>query len=273
MRAVKPVLDVQQRWSKLPGMDELLIERTLSREGVHYYLYPFLGRLVHEGLAAVVGHRIGRATGLPVTATFTDYGIELLMPRTEVRRTKRDVRNQIIQIQTPLAPDQMEDVIFERRAGEELDDAFWHRILAPEGLVDDLFACLNAGELTRRQFRDISRIAGLLVQSSPAAPRSTRQLQASSELFYDVFVEFDPENLLLQQARREVLEQQLEVARLTEALRHLKDQALTLLDVERFSPMAFPLWAQRISSQTVRSQNADDRIGQMLDELERSAGV
>ena len=271
MRAVKPVLDVQRRWSHLPGMDELLIERTLSREGVHYYLYPFLGRLVHEGLAAIVGHRIGKATGLPVTATFTDYGIELLMPRTEIRKSKVDARSGIIRIGSPVHVDQMTDAMFERRAGEEMDEPLWRKVLTPDRLLDDLLACLNAGELTRRQFREISKIAGLLVQNTPGAPRSTRQLQASSELFYDVFVEFDPGNLLLEQAKREVLEHQLEVTRLTLALEHLKVQQIVLVETERFTPMSFPLWAQRISSQTLRSEAANDRIERMLASLEASA--
>lgn len=272
MERVKPVLDIQRRWSHLPGMDELLIERTLSREGVHYYFFPFLGRLVHEGLAAIVGRRIGQATGLPVTATFTDYGIELLMPRTEIRKSKVDARSGIISIGSPVHVDQMSDAMFERRAGEEMDEPLWRKVLSPDQLLEDLLACLNAGELTRRQFREISRIAGLLVPNTPGSPRSTRQLQASSELFYDVFVEFDPNNLLLEQARREVLEQQLEVTRLASALEHLRQQKIVLIQTERFTPMAFPLWAQRISSQTLRSEAATDRIERMLASLEASAG-
>ena len=271
MVAVKPVLDIQRRWSHLPGVNELLIERTTSREGVHYYLYPFLGRLVHEGLAAILGHRIGRETGLPVTATFTDYGIELLMPRTEIKRSKVDARTGLIHVGSPVHVDQMSDAMFARRAGESMDEPMWRTVLSPERLLDDLLACLNAGELTRRQFREISKIAGLLVPNTPGSPKSTRQLQASSELFYDVFVEFDPQNLLLEQAKREVLEQQLEVARLTSALEHLTSQRIVLVDTDRFTPMAFPLWAQRISSQTLRSEAATDRIERMLASLEASA--
>ena len=272
MDAMRPVLEIQRRWSHLPKLDELLIERTLSREGVHYYIYPFLGRLVHEGLAAVLGHRIGRETGLPVTATFTDYGIELLMPREDLGNRKTDARSGIIRIHG-LGPqvDQMTDAMFERRAGEGMTIDVWRKILTPDHLLEDLLACLNAGELTRRQFRDISRVAGLLVPTVPGAPRTTRQLQASSELFYDVFVEFDPHNLLLEQAKREVLEQQLEVTRLTEALSHLRDQQIVLKPTERFSPMAFPLWAQRISSQSLRTEAAGERIERMLEQLERSA--
>ena len=44
-----------------------------------------------------------------------------------------------------------------------------------------------------------------------------KQLQASSELIYDVFARYDPDNLLLFQAHREVLERQLEHSRLAGA--------------------------------------------------------
>ena len=47
----------------------------------------------------------------------------------------------------------------------------------------------------------------------PGAPKSTRQLQASSGLFYEVFRKYDPANRLLGQAEAEVLSQELELAR------------------------------------------------------------
>jgi ATP-dependent helicase Lhr and Lhr-like helicase len=236
MRFIKPILDVQARFSHIPTRSELLIETSRSRDGAHWFVFSFLGRLVHEGLGAVIGHRIRQRFGQPVTATFTDYGIEFLCAE-------------------PF----------------DADERAWRELLSPEQMVDDLLLCLNAGELTRRQFRGIAQVAGLLVPSSPAAPRSVRQLQASSELFFDVFMEFDPQNLLLQQARREVLEQQLEMSRLTTALESLKRQSIVIRQTARFSPMAFPIWAQRIQSQTVKTESAHDRIERMLAQLERDA--
>jgi ATP-dependent Lhr-like helicase len=109
------------------------------------------------------------------------------------------------------------------------------------------------------------------VPTTPGSPRTVRQLQASSELFYDVFAEFDPDNLLLRQARREVLDQQLELSRLAESLRALERQEIVMMQPQRLTPMAFPLWAQRISSQTLRAESADQRIERMLDRLEAAA--
>ena len=54
MKAVEPVLRIQEQWSCIPNPDELLIEWIQLREGYHYFVYPFAGRLAHEGLAALV---------------------------------------------------------------------------------------------------------------------------------------------------------------------------------------------------------------------------
>ena len=51
---------VQRKWSAIPNAAELLIERVKSREGWHLFFFPFEGRLVHEGLAALFAYRMSR---------------------------------------------------------------------------------------------------------------------------------------------------------------------------------------------------------------------
>ncbi|HEX8339362.1 MAG TPA: ligase-associated DNA damage response DEXH box helicase [Tepidisphaeraceae bacterium] len=235
MTALAPLLSLQMRWSHLPGPGELLIETAATREGRHAFVYGFMGRLVHEGLGALLAYRIKRTHNVPVTATFNDYGIEILFAE-------------------PI----------------DLNEAQWRDLLSEELLVEHLLACLNAGQLARRQFRDIARVAGLVLATVPGAPKSTRQLQASSELFFDVFNEFDPDNLLLRQAQREVLEQQLEINRLKTALAQLAGQAIVMRRPKQITPLAFPIWAQRIGSQTIRVEEAGSRIERMVARLERA---
>ncbi len=238
MQRVAPLLQLQAKWSLLPAADELLIESHTTREGHHHFLFGFLGRLVHEGLGALVGYRLKRLADVPVVATYNDYGLELLCPQ-----------------------------------AIDLDEGTWRMLLTPDRLIEDLLACMNAGQLARRQFREIARVAGLVLASSPGAPRSMRQLQASSELFFDVFSDFDPQNLLLEQARREVLNHQLEIKRLTDALMALAKKRLVLTKPKRLTPLAFPIWAQRIGSQTIRVEEAQERIARMIAKLERDAGA
>jgi ATP-dependent Lhr-like helicase len=236
MRAVRPILELQARWSHLPGPGELLIETIQTRDGYHAFLFPLRGRLMHEGLAALLSRRILRELQCPVTATFTDYGIELLSPN-------------------PL----------------DQSEAAWRSLLGSERVAEDLLECLDAGQLMRRQFRDIARIAGLTMVQVPGSPRTARHMQASSDLFFDVFRDFDPENLLLEQARREVMQRALDVHRLVATLEELSNDSIILRAPQRLTPMAFPIWAGRLASQTVRAESAQKRIERMMEQLEAEA--
>jgi ATP-dependent Lhr-like helicase len=78
MQALAPLFQVQQRWSTIPAPDELLIEGTKTRDGHHLFIYPFAGRLVHEGLAALTAYRLGQRQPITFTIAANDYGFELL---------------------------------------------------------------------------------------------------------------------------------------------------------------------------------------------------
>ena len=77
--------------------------------------------------------------------------------------------------------------------------------ISGSGGADDIFGSLNAAELARRSFREVARVAGLVFPGMPGQGKTAKQLQASANLFFQVFSEYDPGSLLLVQARREVL--------------------------------------------------------------------
>jgi ATP-dependent helicase Lhr and Lhr-like helicase len=234
MRAVAPILRVQARWSRIPAPDELLIERAKTREGHHLFVYPFEGRLANEGLAALLAYRLARLQPISFTIAVNDYGFELLAP-------------------------------------DPLPATDYGAMLSPLNLTDDIIASLNATEMARRQFREIARVAGLVLQGYPGE-KSLRQVQASSGLIYDVFVQHDPSNLLLDQARREVLERQLERTRLAHALARIAAGRITVVDVPRVTPLAFPLLVDRMR-ESVSSEKLGDRVRRMQLALEKAAGA
>jgi ATP-dependent Lhr-like helicase len=236
MQRVQPLLELQQRWSQLPTPDVLLIEHTRSREGFHLFVYPFAGRTVNEGIATLMAYRWAQLQPITFAITATDYGAELLTSR-------------------PIQP--TADLM--------------RRLLARENLGADLLASLNFSEVARRQFRDIARIAGLVFQGYPGARKLERQLQASSGLIFDVLREYDPENLLLDQARREVFELQLDETRLAQALEELETRSLSLTRVDSLTPLSFPIWAERLRSQILSSESFQERIQRMIERLESRA--
>lgn len=233
-RAIARLLDLQAKLSALPGPGRLLVESIRARRGRHLFVYPFAGRLVHEGLAALLSLRWGRIAANSFTFSVNDYGL-LLTPAQE-------------------AP---------------VDPALLRILLSPEHLIDDLRESLNLAELARRQFREIARVAGLLPPSLPGrAPRSMRQLQASSGLLFDVLRRFDPDHLLLEQAEREVFSAQLEVARLRDTLHDCAARTLDLRTPTGFTPLSFPLWADTMRGR-LSTEDWRDRVRRAAAQLER----
>jgi ATP-dependent Lhr-like helicase len=234
MKAIAPTLAIQDRNSTLPEHDQFLIEKTVTKEGVNWFLFPFAGRLANEGLAALVSYRMSKIIPMSLSVSFNDYGFHLC-------------------------------------SNEDLDlgEKEWQQLLNPENLIEELLDCMNLSEMAKRQFREVARVAGLIFQGYPGAQKSARQVQASGGLFFDVFSKYDPNNLLLTQSRREVLERQLEVERILSKLDEIKNQAFVINYPHRLTPFAFPLWAESLRTQ-VSTESWGDRVRKMAEELENT---
>jgi ATP-dependent Lhr-like helicase len=235
MEALRPLFELQARWSAIPGEDELLMEVSRTREGHHLFVFPFAGRLVHSGLAALLAWRAAREKPRTFSIAVNDYGLELLTA---------------------------EPVDWEREIAAGLFDA--------TDLSAHIAQCINAAEMGRRRFREIARVAGLVFQGYPGAHKSLRQLQASSGLLYDVFARYDPENRLLAQARSEALQQEFELSRLQSTLARMQRDKLLFRRPAHITPFAFPLLVERIREK-LSTEKLADRVARMVRELERAA--
>lgn len=236
VRAVLPLLETQARWSRLPDPDTLLIEHHASSKSAggaphQIFLYPFAGRLVHDGLAALVAWRIASRRPSTLQLSATDWGLQLA-----------------------------------GRDPPPTDARSWRALLSPANVLEDLLECLNSTEMARRHFREVARVAGLV----SGAQRSQRQTQASAGLIFDVLCEHDAGNMLLEQTRREVLEQQFEFQRLKESLEKIARQEIVCVETPRLSPLAFPIWAEQIQSR-LSTQDWLAQIAGMAQELETAA--
>jgi len=235
LRLVRPLLELQRRWSALPDEREWLVERIATRDGHYLFFYPFEGRLAHLGLATLFSYRLSRAVPRTFGLTVNDYGFGLLSP----------------------------DAV-------DLSLGELGRLLAAPDVEADILAGLNAAEMGRRQFRELARVAGLVFQGYPGQPSSTRQLQAGSGLLYDVFAQYDPDNLLLAQAVREVLERHLDAPRLGLALARLRGSRALLLQPVRPTPFAFPLMVEMFREK-LTTEALEARVARMVAALELAA--
>lgn len=242
LQCVRPLLEIQQHWSALPTPQTLLAETLSTREGSHLFLYPFAGRHVHLGLASLLAWRVAQHEARTFSIAVNDYGFELLSA-TEVDWAA-------------LLPQ-----VLKLPEGDDAHAALLHEVLAS----------LNASELAQRRFREIARVSGLIYQGYPGEKRSSKQLQASSSLFWEVFRKYDPGNRLLQQAEQELLSQELEIGRLRASLERMATQQLVLKPLARPTPFSFPLMVE-LFREKLSNENVADRIARMVEQLEKAAG-
>jgi ATP-dependent Lhr-like helicase len=227
MRFLKPLMDLQKNRSHLPTKSEFLIEYFQSSEGYHVLMYPFEGRNVHEGLDALVAYRIAKILPITFSIAMNDYGFELLSDQ-------------------PIP-------IFE---------AVETNVLGMENLSTDIYASINSTEMAKRKFRDIAAISGLIFKGMPGKRMKDKHLQSSSQLFFNVFHEYESDNLLLLQSLEEVMDFQLEEARLRKALERIATQKIIITQPEKPTPFAFPIMVDR-TREKLTSEKLEDRIKKM----------
>jgi ATP-dependent helicase Lhr and Lhr-like helicase len=232
LKAIEPILAIQRERSIVPDEGQFLIEKSWSKEGCHCFFFPFEGRYVHEGMSALVGHRISQIRPITFSIAMNDYGFELL--------SDQDI---------------------------PVEEALERDLFSEKNLVKDIMSSLNDAELAKRRFRDISQIAGLVFPGFPGNQKAGKHLQMSSGLFFDVFLEYEPDNLLLMQAYDEVLQVQLDEARIRTALKRIASQEIVLKEVDRFSPFAFPIYADRLRER-MSTEKLLDRVLKMQKQLE-----
>ncbi len=235
LRYLRPLLELQQRQSGLPSSAELLIESTETDQGHHVFCYPLAGRHAHEGLSTLVAWRLARETPLSLATYCNDHGFQ-------------------ISCRKPLG----------------LEAADWRQLLSVQDLERDLLKALGGFELARRRFRSVARVAGLIFEGFPGVPRTAKSLHQSSALLFDTLQAHEPEHLLLAQAKHEVLEAELEIERLSNALERIAAQPLRVRSTDRLTPFGVSLWAEQIRER-MTTESFSDRFDAMVAELERAA--
>jgi len=234
LTALQPLFDLQKALSVIPAENELLIEQIETKDGFHLFVYPFEGRLVHEAMAAILAYRISRIAPITFSIAMNDYGFELLSDQ-------------------PIP----------------VDDTNAKDLFTLDNLLTDIQKSVNSTEMARRKFRDIAVIGGLIFQGMPGEKVKAKHLQSSASLLFNVFTEYDPGNILLKQAYREVLDQQMEEVRLRNALERINNGNIIITFPTRATPFCFPILVDGLNRNNLTSEKLEDRIKKMQAQLER----
>ncbi len=233
IQKIKPIIELQSKRSIVPDINQFLIEKFESHDGYHLFFYPFEGRLVHEGLAALFAYRISKLKPMSFSLAMNDYGFELLSD-----------------MEIPI------------------EEAIKKGLFDDEELVADILRSINSSEMAKRRFRQIARITGLIFQGYPGKYKATKHLQASSELLFEVFSKYEPDSLLIKQAYEEMMQFQLEESRLRRGLDRIRIQELVITYPDRPTPFSFPIMVDRLREK-ITSEKLEDRVKKMQLKYER----
>jgi len=231
LKGLKAVFEAQKKESIIPDKHTFLVENFKTKEGYHHLFYTFEGRFVNEALANLLAYRLSLLHPISCSLAYNDYGFELLY-------------------------DQPIDI-------EEIET---QELWSTRDLMIDLRASINLSELSRRSFRDIAVISGLVFNGYPGKPVKTKHLQSSSQLVYEVFKSYEPDNLLMLQAEREVFEHQLEFDRLKRVLENIKSKNTYIAVCEKPTPFSFPIITDRLRAR-LSNEDLEKRIQKMIQQL------
>jgi ATP-dependent Lhr-like helicase len=235
METLVPIMDLQQRLSSIPAANELLVEYLESTKGsYHLVFFPFEGRNIHEILASLIAYRIGKLIPISFSLAFNDYGFEL-------------------------SSDQPIPV----------EKALDSKLFSTKNLMDDILKSINSAEMARRKFRDIAVIAGLVFKGFPGNIKRTKHLQASSSLLFEVFSEYESDNLLMRQAFNEVFYDQFDEVRLRQVMDRINAHRIIYHHTEKPSPFAFPIIVEMLRER-MSSESLEDRVRRMIKQMEES---
>ncbi|MBB5620398.1 ATP-dependent Lhr-like helicase [Pedobacter cryoconitis] len=234
---ILPLFERQAKVSHVPKDDEFLIELIKTRDGYHFFAYPFEGRQVHEIMAALIAYRLGKVKPISFSIAMNDYGFELLSEQ-------------------PIP----------------LDEENIKLLFTPVNLGEDIVASINATEMARRKFRDIACISGLVFQGYPGKYVANKHLQSSSSLFFNVFSDYDKHNLLLRQAYDEAFYQQIEEPRLAAALHRIQASKVIIVKAESYTPLCFPIKVDSLR-ENMSTEELGERIARMTAEADKKQTI
>jgi ATP-dependent Lhr-like helicase len=197
---VREWLAIQARVSRLPGLDDVLVE-TFQRDDRWYLVaYGFAGHPAHQTLGMLVTQRMERAGLKPLGFVASDYAMACW-------------------------------------SLDPVDDPW--PLFDPAVLEDELAEWLAASPFLRRAFREVAIIGGLIERTQPGVVKSGKAMSVSADLVYDVLRKHEPDHLLLTAAWTDARGKLTDIERLAALLEQAHGR-MTHVRLSHVSPLAVP---------------------------------
>jgi ATP-dependent Lhr-like helicase len=198
---VRDWLEVQDRRSRIPEPNELLVE-TFPHEGLHYMVaYSFEGWNAHQSLGMLITRRMESAGLKPLGFVANDYALACY-------------------------------------ALEPISDP--KALFSADILEQEFVDWVESSYLLKTAFREVAVIGGLVERHHPGKKKSGRQVSFSTDLIYDVLRRYEPQHLLLRAAWDDARRRMTELGRLVRLVDRASATMLHV-EPGRITPMAVPL--------------------------------
>tara|TARA_Y100001978_G_C23702557_1_gene442174 strand:+ start:6650 stop:9127 length:2478 start_codon:yes stop_codon:yes gene_type:complete len=234
LQSLLPIFNRQKFLSSIPKDNELLLEIYKTKEFKTLFVFPLEGKFVNEGLAFLWALRLAKINQGTFSIAANDFGFSLT--------ANNDYDFSIIKSRLSY-------------------------FLSTKDLSDDLENAINHSELTKKKFKNIAQISGLVNNHNPSKLKNANQLQISSNLLFDVFERFENDHLLISQAYKEVNREQLESGRIIKCLKRLSSLKIIINKTSNPSPLAFPLLVERLKN-TLSNESIEKRVERLIKSYE-----
>ena len=215
-------LRLQQKRSRLPGRDDLLVE-TFPRAGQWYLVaYCFEGRNAHQTLGMLLTRRMERAGFAPLGFVATDY---------------------VIGIWSAFQPTNIAALFDQDMLGDDLE----------EWMADS--------SMLKRSFRNVAVIAGLINRHNPGADKNRRQVTVNSDLIYEVLRRHQPDHILLRATRADAAYGLIDLDRVAGMLARVHGRIVHMV-LSRVSPLAVPILLEIGREQVTSEADQDELLAE-----------
>jgi len=188
-----------------------LARQRFQQPARHYFFHTLVGRAGNEALSRVVAQRLSRLRGGNAVATPDDYGFVLTV--------------------TPQ---------------QHFSSGDLPALLATAHFARDLDESLSRSHLLKYHFRNAAQTGMMVYRNFFGEQKPLRKLQWSAEVIFNVLQQYEPDHVLMREARRDAVHTYIDIDGALAFLERAATRPMRIRPVFRVPPLSFALFATKI---------------------------